>query len=253
MLCCGIVPSAEALQYFDRLLVSPDDSYGAKYCTFIDALVSGGVWSRLDGLYVFATFTEQTYFSNFSFISHQNLISSLYPGEINGAANFLVNRGWLGTGGFDTIKIRWSPSMGINYQQNDACVFGWNLTATKFLQEFWSTQSADVGLLPYYDTTNRTEWRINQAAYDFVTNTLGGSDGLWVVNRTSANATSMYRNGVLSGTSTTASQAPTTNFLYCPTGNYRAAIVGFGASLSGGQITALYNACRAYLVDVGAL
>lgn len=248
-LCCGNSPSMEAQQFFDRTLTPPDDSWAAKYCNYVDSLVPSGAWAKIKGLWVYATFQEQT-FTLGSAISLTNLKSPAYGAfTYNNLPVFTPYRGWTGGGVTSNIQTGFVPSS--DWSQNDACMFAWCLTIAQLDQTMMlaSVVSPYTELWPKY-SDGKTYYGLNSATEDNVTLGLDSS-GFWLINRTGASSMTLDRNGSVVHASTASSAAPTSTPMVCPLGNYQVSIFGLASSFSTPQKTALYAGSLAFMQGLG--
>ena len=87
----------------------------------------------------------------------------------------------------------------------------------------------------------------------------GDASGLYVVNRTAANANAVYRNGAKLATYATGSIPPLNqNFVMHggglnPGNDWVRAVFFIGSGLTDADVTALYNRVRTYLQAIGAV
>ncbi len=103
-----------------------DATHISAYTALIDGLVTDGVWTKLDFLYILATADSTT--------ALLNLVSSSYNGIAHGSPTFTADRGFTGTQASSTIYIdtQFNPSnaAGRKYGQSDAHISAWNITNT---------------------------------------------------------------------------------------------------------------------------
>jgi hypothetical protein len=113
--------STEAQQFFDRI-TDPGATRKNAYAAMIDALVSGGVWSKLDCLWILAADIEAN--------ALVNLKSSSFSLVVTGTLTFSADSGFTsnGTAG-NVLDTNYNPSTaGGNYTQNSACYGLWVAT-----------------------------------------------------------------------------------------------------------------------------
>lgn len=244
----GAPNSAEAQQFFDRLLTPPVAVREALYVSFIDDLVAAGVWAKLDALYLYTAADEATGLTN--------LIQTAYQGArhpIFGSVTFTANAGFSSSGGNVTSNFNPSTASGAHFTRNDACVFAWSYTTTQINGPFVidldgaGATIGNVAIFPKW-SDGKAYSRCNAGADMGPTNS-GNSSGLFLVQRTASNAQAVYRNDSLLGSDSAASTALANGDL-CVRCNHNARIFGIGASLTAGERTALYNALVTYITAV---
>ena len=244
-------------QFFDRLITPPTAARAALYNNLISSLVSAGVWSFLDVLAIYAAADSGT-----SFI---NLVQGAFTASIDEASGdptFTPNVGWSGGQAYDNddINTNFNPSTASgNYTQNNAMFCLWQIGAAQSSAAILigSGGSPDIALYPEAPSTTNATWEINGNGSDITIPNLGTPAGFWLAQRTASNACALYQNGSLLGSSSNVSASPPSANIDAAaetlsSGNTVAA-VGFGAALTGAQISALYNALQAYLTAVGAI
>lgn len=237
--------SAAVQQFFDRLATPPKTDRAALLAAFINSLDSGGVLSSLDFLHIGASADDAT--------SLTNVVSNSFFGTKAGSVGqptFTPDRGWAGSG-TNFIDTLFNPStVSGNFAQDSACSFCYSLTSA--LSTGQAIGSGDgsgfIEIYPRY-TGDGALWRINQSGHEASAANADGS-GLFVANRTASNLTTLYRNNVSLGTDAAASTALHNSSVVWAYGSQVIALAGAGRSLSGPQLTTLFNASTAY---VGAL
>ena len=242
--------SAEALAFFARLATQPTAPRKTQYATLIDALVAGGVWAKLDTLYVFAAVDQATALTN--------LVQSSYGATATGAPTFTGDQGFTGAAskyldtGFNPTTAG-SPKL----TQNSANLFVWSGTVAAQTNAAISYNAA-AGLLMILRYTNDTSiYRIHNASGLTPVNTDGS--GLFVGSRTSSVATTCYRNGaqaVTSGSHPSAVLQNSTISFFKSSSTYYTGLLycgGFGSGLTAGEVTTLYNALHVYLQAVAGV
>lgn len=239
----------ETLQFINRLFTPPTRAREAVYDTFIRALVSAGVWAKLDCLYCFAAAEESAALTNIKQDSYR-----AYREEPADVVTWTANSGYSSGGANKHIATGFNPTTASspNFTRNDAMVFAWSGTTTQsnnaLIQTGVSnTQLGGVDLYPKW-VTGHLYSSINQST-DFGTTHATDSSGLFLVQRTASNAAASYRSNVQISTSAAASAAMLNSNIYFMC-NHLTRIGGIGRSLSAGELTALYNACNAYLTSV---
>lgn len=237
--------SAEAQQFFDRLISPPSLAFEGYYSTLIDALVTGGVWSLLDALWLHGTYHQTVALINLKSASFQ----ATEPVDVS---PFTANSGFSPNGSPAGIEYGFNPSVGSrNFTRDNACWFLWNLPTSTNGNLFYLYGGTQ---LTFSNGTSISGWGINNA------DSLNGgvipdTSGFWLANRTGASAAALYRNNAQVATSSASSAALTSATPHNGgggDGSARIMVVGFGASLSAAQQTSLYNALLAWKTSVGA-
>ena len=239
----------ETLQFINRLFTPPTRAREAVYDTFIRALVTAGVWAKLDCLYCFAAADEATALVNLKQDSFR-----AYREESSGTATFTVNGGYSAGGVTRHISsgFNGTTASSPNFTRNDAMVAAWSGTTTQSNNPLiqtgvGATQLNGVDLYPKW-SDGKPYTSINSSA-DFGTAHANDSSGLYLAQRTTSTAAAVYRNAVSVSTSTTASAAMlNSNIYFFCVHTTRIGIIG--RSLSGSELTALYDACAAYITSV---
>lgn len=250
--------SAEAQQFFDRLLTPPTDARANIYAAFIDNLVAGGVWDKLDGLYVFCAADEGTAFTN--------LISANYTAtrrESSGTMTFTVDEGVSNGGAVRYLSTQFNPTTAPspNFTQNDAMIGGWCgdasvVTNQQFVGDNDSGTApagADVKMefYPVYNGTSTVYFRLNDAGTSVIATNPNGTDssGLFLGQRYSAASQTLFQDGGVIASGTGASSAPNNAQLYfrCV---YPTRIGLWGSALTDTQRSDLFDACQTLIAAI---
>ena len=246
--------STESQQFIDRLTVAPDSARQTLYEALIDGLVSDGVWTKLDLLYVM---TAQE-----SLAARTNLISTNFELEKVGAVAFnLDHTGY--TGPADTAKFLntgYNLSSGGGLYARDSASGGAFLTAGPSAGVdsgcVLGNPTGDYSNVYPHFSDNRFYWCGNGA---FQTGATGSSVGLFSWTRSGANTNVGYRNGVQDTAKADASQALAAQTLrvFLGSATSAAASVKLAAVFSGGALLAadhlaLYNRLNTYITAVNA-
>lgn len=127
--------SSQALAFFNRVATitgTGNPTYGITaternaYDTMISGMVSDGIWSLLDALYIFATTSAAT-----RAVALMNLVSSSYTcvEHTVGAGQFTADQGYTGvSGGYLDTQFDPTALSGQKYKQSDAGIWAWSLT-----------------------------------------------------------------------------------------------------------------------------
>lgn len=239
--------SAEAQQFFNRLMPAPSPVRQVLYASLIDTLVAAGVWAKLDRLAILAAADAPT--SLVDLVSTTALAAS--------ATVFTADRGWTTVGLNSCILSNFNPSVGGNYTQNSAMVCCWNLSTGISGSQLWRTDAdLNVLLYPYVSNGgNKTQAIFHgTAGVDYSTPlNPGDASGLFMTNRTASNAWTLLRNNTVLASPTHTSTTPEDGNLKIGFGVYQPAAYAMGGALTVPQQTALYNALQTYLHAVGAV
>jgi hypothetical protein len=247
--------STEASQYLARA-TGMDGLHRTAFKTLIDGLVTDGIWTKLDALYVMATDTQ----------AHAllNVKSASFPLVANGSPAFVADRGFTGVAASSTVYLdtQFSPdSAGGIYTQNSAHISAWSN----------NNPAASDNIIMGARGLDFTYIRVREAIDEYEISINGGpnalaaanttSQGHYILNRSASNAFQFYKDGVALGSDVDASTGLVTGNIYILAyHNNGAPALGaanqvsaatIGGSLSGTEMTALYNRLGAYRRSVG--
>ena len=232
--------------------------------TLITSLKSGGVWTSLDRLFLFAAENSQSALRD---------ICAAAAATVAGGPTFTADRGYTGTDNSSTVYIDsgFNPSTGTpNYTQNSAHISVWsNTNATSAAggvsigAQVSGASGQDTEIFPKF-SDGKAYYRINDTSLG-VSGGVANADstGYYVANRSGAATQQGYRNAVDQGIVAVSSAAiPNGNFIILgwivyPAGTHKTGDahqncgVTIGGSLTSGQVTSLYNALRTYMTAVG--
>lgn len=246
----------EAAALFARFTTPPTGERKTLINTLIKALKDGGIWSKLDVLYLTAAADAQA--------ARRNWIADAHNLSTINSPTFTADRGYAGNGSSSYLNTNYNPGDGGShlYQQNNAHMAVWSRTNSDGLfvdlgaragvssaRSNLLTRSAGVcNILINQDTAG------SAASAD--------SSGHQVTRRTASNATTVFRDASLLGTGSTASVAPANLNWFMGALNNNGTAAQFsarelaaahaGASLSDGEITAMRAALSTYLTAIGA-
>lgn len=239
----------ESLALFARFTTPPDDARKVLINNFISALIAGGVWAKLDALYVLAAADNQA--------ARQNWVQNLYNATAVSSPTFVADRYYAGDGTTSYLSTGFNPTTASSpkFTQNSAHLGHWSLSS---LANAGST-SFDVGQTQARIsrlTSGQAEVRPNVSVV--TTNISGSYPGSTIWSRSGAAAYAAYAQGVNAGSGTTASTAPQNSvFRICSVvaafGVNQEAIMHIGGDLSAGEVSTFYAAQLAYLQGVGAV
>jgi hypothetical protein len=223
------------------------------YTTLICGLVTDGVWSSLDVLYIFATADTTT--------AKLNLTSSSFTAT-GTPATFTVDQGFtptdLGTDYLDSgFNATTAPSP--NFVQNSAMIAGWSNTAAVDVVGFIGTATSDSAthIYPRF-TGDKFLYNVNgsQAYTSFVSNANG--IGFYASQRDSSSAISAWKNGASVGTASDTSGIPANvDMLFggsAANSNGQQIMAGaIGAALTSGHHANLCARIDAYLETIAGI
>lgn len=223
----------------------------------VDDLIVGlktdGVWTKLDRLWPFAAENAASALTDLVADASASAVSS---------PTFTTDRGYAGNGSSAYIDSNFNAvtASSPNFTQNSSCFFAWNNTSGTdggALAGLATTslQAAATRIFPEYTDTNMY-WDLNITNGSSVS--WDGRTGLYLLNRSASNAQLVEVNGSSANSNAAVSGAlESINFsalLGSGGSNYssrQVSCLGFGASLSSGERTALYNRLRTYMTAVG--
>ncbi len=241
--------SAEATQFFGRVS-DPGTTRKGLYATMIDALVSGGVWSKLDALYMFAAADEATAFTN--------LKSSSYTVTKTSTPTFTADSGVTGASG-KYLSSNFNPTTASspNYVRDSAHMSYYNYTSGAN-GHFMGTKDSGGTLLTPNVSGNTVYHNINQSFTDGYGTVTNGGVGFYLATRTTGQNNHLYVNGtdVHTGSFADAAMVNEAITMVHAAGVDWAGKIGYasiGSHLTSGQVTALYNAVHTYLQTVAGI
>lgn len=227
-----------------------DTTHQNAYTTFICGLVTDGLWTKFDVLYVFATADSTT--------AKLNLVSTSFGASLVGTPTFTVDRGYLSTGTGAYISTGFNPSTAPspNFTQNSAHISAWSNTNGTASTGLIGQDNTHTNLIPKF-TDNNFYGRVNDAT-SLGGFAMGSTIGQALANRDSSTNREDYFNGSSVGTGTTASQAVlSANVLVLSVdgslsdATHQVAMASVGSSLNSTDASNFYSRALAYLQAVG--
>lgn len=207
-----VVPDAAATTAFLARTTGLNATHTNAYRSLINGLVTAGVFSKLDALYMLATQDGAT--------SLLNLVSASFPLTTTGTITFTADQGYAGNGVDGRLNTGFIPSTaGGNYTLNSAHHSAYVRTsrAAGGASSTLGTSTATGSAYSYMETYNTGNARVtmNDGTFSGVAN--GNAQGMYVVSRTSNLAIAMRRNqGALFSSGAVASVAlPDQQYLIC--------------------------------------
>lgn len=247
--------SSQARQFFARLPNQPTVGDAARYDTLIRTLVSAGIWSRLDLLNIYAAPDSATALTN--------LISASYAATAIGNPTFVAYQGFTSDGAASYLTTGYTPSTAGGQYTLNSSSFG------VYIRTNNEADVTDIGTQNGGGTNKaKLQSRVAGNAIYPANSTLSTSSvtnidsrGMFVVARTAADASALYRNNASIGTNSDASAAlPTQPFVVLAlningtigqwtTRQTSAAFIGGG--LDATQAAVLSAAINAYMTSLG--
>ena len=221
----------------------------------IVGLKSDGIWTLLDRLWILAAENQTS--------GLVDLIANTLASNVS--TSFTTDRGFTGNDGLtDWVDTTVKLNVGSGYTLNTCHVSAWSATN--------NTQSGSNNFLCGCDD-NANNTRIGNQTSSGITgdtnDSTGGHgfagtlQGHWLVNRTGASLEDIYQNAsVFASPNGTAGTLPSSkNVGICADNTFGSgptfstaqtvAMCGWGASLTGTQVTNFYNRLRTYMTAVG--
>lgn len=235
-----------------RMSVQPTPARQAQINTLITALKAGGVWTKLDTLYLIAAHDAQAARLNWKG-------NATYDITAVSAPTFTTDRGYAGNGTSSYLDTNWAFSAGVNFTQDDASFGIWSRTIGQSAVNVAGSGTANEDTIVGRSGADTSGHRINCA-----TNTSGAAStdgtGLWHAERTAATVHQLYRNGAANGAagSQTSIARSSANFNLGRINTSAFAVTQFAAAFTGASFTApqraaLYSALSTYLTAIGAV
>lgn len=226
-----------------------DATHQAAYTTLICGLVTDGVFSKLDALYITATSTTTT--------ANLNLVSTSFTMTVTGTPlTFTADTGYSG-GAPNFLDTNLNASLGgALYTQDSAHISVWDMTAGAGDGNQLVGASTQEHIYPRF-TNGNAFFRINNGTGTNVA--VATATGFYTGNRSGAGATQSYKNGASVVTGTDASAALNNSTFTLPfagAGTPSADVfsaASFGGSLTGTQAANLCSRIGAYLHTINGL
>lgn len=231
--------AAEAVSLFARMATQPDATRLALIDATIRSLIAGGVWAKLDSLYVMAAHDSQA--ARLNWVANESLTAYNSPA-------FTVDRGFKGDGASAYLT---GPLTSAKQSQNDAMILvGVQLWGGSGGVDFLSDWTRQVA--------NPTRSRINDSTYyDWTPQ----NTGRFYTNRSGASSRQMYRNGDLVASDAVVSLGSGGSpLLFGVLATYAGAspcldrihVIARGGSMTATEIAAFDAALSNYATTVGA-
>ena len=246
----SFIAHMETARIVNRMTVLPTQGRQTLIRNLVTALVTAGVWDKLDGLYVMAAHDEQAGRLNWRSGPGQDLVGVNSP-------TFTTDRGFQGDGSTSHMDTQLRGNAADFYVRDSAYAAVWSVS--------------NQGNSNWHDMSGAGAMYINSQASDAnavvranhnsptpaIVAAVPNSLGLTAWSRRGATDVTLYRNADVLTTSTAASVAlgSTTFQLMRNATNYsqrRLAAAVIGSGLSNTEHAALYNALHTYLLAIGA-
>lgn len=250
-----LLPEAQALAA--RMTTAPAPERLHLVSTLIGALKAGGVWAKLDALYILAAHHEQA--------SRLNWVQDAYDLTAVNSPSFAADRGWQGDGATSRLAGGFLPTGG-----------GSRMTATSAHLGIWPLTSIPVGTastsydVGYHTSTGNARLSIARpgssperaalfAVHASAAMTINGTYARHLAwSRTASDLATAYADGVAGATMSEAAGAlPGSPLDVLRAGTFyginQIAAAHWGAGLSAAEMLTLRDALRAYLIAVGAV
>jgi hypothetical protein len=239
--------STEASQFFSRI-TDPGTTRKDAYAAIIDSLVSNGIWSKLDCLWITA--------ADIAGNAVVNLKSSSFTlTEVN-SPGFTADQGYQASGTTQYLDTNFNSTTASspNYIQDSAHFSVWNrLTATDTLAIMGSKGDGSAGesqIYPKYTADGNFYGRVNDGAAGAFGSGHANASGHFLANRSSSSALQGYRNGSAIGSGVTQSSSPPLNLNFWilrvlsqnASTAYQVAVASIGGSLTSTEAGNLYTA-----------
>lgn len=247
----GIVGSCAASTSFFARTSGLNAAHITAYDTMICGLVTDGVWSLMDALYITATNTTTN--------ADLNLVSSSFPLTQNGTVTFTADQGYSAAQAGGNLDTAFDPSTAPspNFKQDSAHAGAWRVSASNFSSDAWRQSGSPTknSIFPRF-TDGNLYCDVNASSDDAVGVAVPTTAaGFASCSRTASTGYVYYKNGSSLGTRTNASMAIVSGtFQYLVgvnTGDVAAA--SFGSGLNGTQMGNLYARVHAYLQTIAGV
>lgn len=248
--------SAEAKAVFAAMTTAPTTARRKLIDACIVALKAGGVWAKLDVLYMLAAADGQA-----------ALVNWRNPGTYNGTAvnspTFTADMGYTGNGSSAKISTGFNPSSAVapQFVQNSATLFVWNISDIAEDKDQLGSDGAFAAGASYFvsrSSGGSMFSALNSAADSDAGVANGNGSGLIALSRNSSANYVRWRNTTALATVTSTSAAPANLEIVALRGedgytSYQVAAAGIGAGLSAPEEAVLYNALHSNLQAVAGI
>jgi hypothetical protein len=252
----GFTPtSTESSNFLARATGITSDVDKGRYDTLITGLVTDGIFSKLDALYIFAAPDSAT--------ALLNLIQNYFNGTVTGALTFNAYVGYTGSGATNYINTGFNPSTaGGNYLQNSGSLGAYVRTSRTADQTYTSlgtqTGAGYSVILPQGVFGDTFQYAVNSGTPKSVAST--NSQGQWIASGTGASAIAAQKNGAAFDSDTGASVSRDNSNIYVFATNAgspsnfsldQQSAVLIGGGLTGTEMTNLAGRINAFMTAYG--
>lgn len=218
---------------------------------FVSALVTAGVWTKLDFLHVMAAADSQAATINWVNPGTRTLSAV-------GSVTFSANSGFQGSGGYLSVGVTYNALS--NYSLNSAHQALWVLNNQQEATFAIGASGTTNGTFARYAPRNLTD-NLGSRLNDATTSNLASvtdSTGFYTQTRSSSAGYTKYKNASSIATPAVVSTAvPDGTVVYLrdatTNGTWKIAVGSAGSNLNSAEILAFYNAAATYLTEVGAI
>lgn len=242
----------DALVVANAMIVPPSSARVTLISNLIAALRVAGAWDKMEYFSVFAAASAQA-----ALLNWKNIGLSMIP--MNSPA-FVADRGYAGNGATSYLDPQFNPLTGGQYQRNSAHIGVWSRTNS-------GSSLSDIGngnaSLVIRSTGNATSARLNSTDTVGSAATTTTSVGHFIQSRQTAQAISVYKDGVAIVSNALQNATGVTGTAFWVLGRNlgsstpqlstrQLSVAHWGAGLTNAEALATYNAINTYLVAVGA-
>jgi hypothetical protein len=255
----GVAYTSQYQTLYNALTTKPSSVIAVQQNLLVKTLYDEGIWAKYDRIFNFAQTINSAGEALKDWIDPTRTAAFGSTGGSNpaftalrGIQNSSVNKSFTDT--------QFIPSVGVNFLQNNASIFLYVLNNAQ--DNGWDIAT--------YDGTGYSQILVRNTA-DGSSVALNGpevitisanSSGLWVFNRISSTQIDVYRNGSKIGVTLTSNSAVLSTISYYLGSRHNTgastvwsdreyAMLGFGGTLTSGEITILTNAIETYMDSNG--
>ena len=182
----GGVYSDQYQTLYDALATKPSDEIASAQDTFVSAIVDGGVWVKLDALWVFAQTTSAGALKNW-------VTPGTHDCSLVNAPAFTALEGFAGNGTTSYINSNFSPSVdGVNYTQNSASYGLYSRTDANISKTDMGCEGAGGDNYIRARLSGNINWRVNSGATS--TQAIADSLGMYIASRPDSANQNLYKN-----------------------------------------------------------
>jgi hypothetical protein len=242
----GVAFLPQSLALFARFTTPPSLARMVRINTLISALITAGVWAKLDAFYVTAQYDAQS--------AQQNWVQNLYNLTPTSSPTFTADRGYAGNGTSSYLATGALRNALSKFTQDSASIGAWERSEINAGLIVGTAAGAVARIQPR--AGGLAGGRLNAASG--ASAAVVSSIGLTVMDRPSSSSVRALRNGVqinLNAVSTSAAPTADEFYLLRDASTFSAGQVAsayIGAAMTDGEHLAAYNAVNTYLIAVGA-